>query len=239
MNADTGSAREYFFRLDQRLQAKEGVVGKIILIKSIAKSAEKHLKKSDLSFRRYKQALKSQDDVSIAYEKNILLALMYEIIDTSYIVLNLLNFDELDLDSSNDGLGLAGGSSVDVAQVLSNLDAQCVRVLRLETDLDIRIDFSHAVDERKGVTYTRHPHWKNFVAGDDDASFFSYFFRGQTFIKERMNQIPKFWVEQNFRQYLRRHSYHALLDMVARLEMYNFAQQEATLKDGQKASNMP
>jgi len=237
INAETGSAKEYFYRLDKRLQRGKGVDERIIQITNIAASTETHLVKCDMSKRRYEQAVKNQDEISIAFEKNIMLALMYEIVDTSYIVMNLLNFNELDLDSSRDGSGLAGESAHDVVQVISALNDYCTKVLALETDLKLKVDFRQAVDEQMGLTYDLHPHWKNFFAGDYEISFYSYFARTQFFIEERMTQKPRFWTGQSVWQYLRRNGYHALLEMLARLEKYNFLGHEEELRGGRLTAN--
>lgn len=223
IDSETNSTGEYFFRLDQRLGQDQGIAVKTMGIMNVAQSAERHFERLDLAEKRYQRAGMLPDLAAQAYEKKIILILLYDIVDTSYIVLNILDFDELELEASADGLGLTGESAADVLQIIGTLNKQCQRVLKIEKKYDFKVDFSEVVDELEGITYTKNIHWQDFVHGSIAESFYTYFSRAQDSLKERMQHSPRLWEDQTIEQYLKRKGYDALSAMVQRLERVVFA----------------
>ncbi len=216
------SLREYYDRINQRLTKFSGVHNRIAQGWFLAKSAEDHFARYELPCRRYLRARGERDLASVAYERRVMLAILYEVADTAYLVMNVLDFDEIDLESSGDGYGLTGEGAADVLKVLSCLDNQCARLISLENKFDLRVDFSRPVDEKEGMTFVTHRHWQDFVAGSAEESFLAYFSRARQTVSARLNQRPRFWANQTVRQYIQAKGYRALIEILRRLEQASF-----------------
>lgn len=223
---ETDSLEEYFDRLERRIRRGESVGKKIIRIQQIAKSAEDHFKRLSLPQERYLRAIEMHDDLSAAFERRTMLALLYEIVDTSFIVMNLLDFDELDLESSQNGHGLTGNSAFTVVHILTVLDDQCATVAQIEKEFDLIVDFVHPVDEKRGITYEGKSHWQDFFPGSVEKSFHLYFSQAQQSMNRRLDQRPRIWERQTIREYLRKHRYVSLVEMLGRLERARFPKYE-------------
>lgn len=211
------SLRDYFVRLEQRMQKAAGIEQRLSQVLFIARTGENHFKRIEFPKRRHARAFLNKDPLSADYETQCLLALMYEIADTSYLVLHLLDFDGLELQSSADGLGLAGDSAPGVIQILRTLDNQCARLLALEKEFKLPLDFSEAVDEREGITYQSFRHWQDYTIESVKQSFFKYFARAQQSVAERMEQKPAFWARQTVGNYLQSKGYGGLVQVAFKL----------------------
>lgn len=201
-------------RLSQALDAKNCAAQAWFL----ARSAEDHFARLELPWRRYLRAREQKDLASIAYERRLMLALMYEIADTAYLVMNMLDFKRLELESSADGYGLAGESATDVVKTLGYLNDQCGKLISFENRLGLRLDFKDPVDEKEGLTFNKHRHWQDFVVGSASDSFYRYFADARLILTQRLNAAPKFWAHQTVRQYLQNKGYRALYEILRRLE---------------------
>jgi len=216
------SLKDYFERLDEHMQKAANLEQRLVQITAIAKSAENHFSRLEYARRRHARALLHKDSLAANYETQCILALMYEILDTGYIVFNLLDFDSLGLKSSADGFGLAGDQAHAVIQLLNTLDSQAARLLALEKELMLKADFTIPVDERENVTYVKRRHWQDYVSGSIEQSFFHYFSRAKETVTQHLEKKPSFWAAQDMRRYLKSKGYTALLETLTRLESARF-----------------
>jgi len=209
---------EYFERVDERVHKASTIGKRIASIVQLANLAENHMARYAMASRRYRRAIANQDKMSISFERSLMYVLLYEAVDHLCMVLNLLDFDELDLESSLDGHGLAGDCCAEVVHLLRMLNDKAVRILELEKEGQIRLDFAEPVDEKEGITYMTFPHWQDFVPGSVQKSFRDYFKSVRQAVHRRLEQKPRFWKTQNVRQYLHRKGHDALLHVIGQLE---------------------
>lgn len=222
IHSETDSFDEFLERLKQRTKGYAEHGSGRIFIMDIAHSAEQHLERLPVVARRYQRALVLDDTIAAAYEKETMLALLYEALDTVYIVLQILDLNALSLESSLDGVGLAGEDASFVSSLVQTLEHVCEHVRKLERKYNIELNFNTAVDEREGITYTRHAHWQDFVPGSISESFYSYFAQAREGVIHRLETVPKFWPRQTIREALARSRRPALIEMIRRLEYASF-----------------
>ena len=147
----------------------------------------------------------------------MLLALLYEIADTIYMTLQLLDLEELGLESSQSGDGITGEAASETLNVLSLLENHCQRLLGLEHELGLKVDFSKPVHEREGITYKEFPHWDNFIKDKPSESFKRYFEEVKAALVSSINRVPNFWRSQTFGQFLERRDYEGISKVAKRL----------------------
>jgi len=189
-----------------------------------ARTAELHLSRFEAAVRRYQRALAHNDTLTAAYERDVQSALLYEALDTVFIVIQRLNLDALRLESSSDGAGVVGEDANFVCDLFQLLDRICSRVLSLAKLHKLELDFQKPVAEREGITYTKRGHWQDFVPGSPEKSFLAYFARAKHFIAERLDKVPRFWRRQTYRQALIKSKRPALREILQRLEKASFPQ---------------
>ena len=222
---ETDSLNDYFAPIGARLQDLH--IGQNLYTQALflLKSSEVHFTRHRLAERRLLRAQAANDPIGVAYENSVIHALLYEIADTIYQVVALLDFDQLDLSASMDGCGLAGECAAEVVLALSALDRQCAGLLELERKHSVNIDFKTAIDEKEGISFEKHRHWQDFVAGSVAKSFRSYFALAQTAVRTRLSQRPKFWRDQMVGQYLNRKGHESLNEILGRLDAAAFGHQ--------------
>ena len=211
-------ATEYFERLEGRVRkaARAGqVLAPLIHISAIS---GKHLMRFNEAARRLGRAERLGDRSSQLFERTLMYVLLYETVDHLCMVLNLLDFDTLDLESALDGHGLAGESASEVVTLLSGIDKRAHEVLSLEKAYHLHLDFGEPLDEKRGLTFTEFAHWQDFVPGSLAHSFRDYFRNVRQNLHHRLEQRPVFWKQQSLRQYLHRRRHDALLRIIERLE---------------------
>ncbi len=212
------SFEAYIERVREHLDGATGKHNRASRAAMIARSAEDHFARFEMPCKRYLRAMEEGDLVAAAYEKRVMLAILYEVADTAYLVMNMLDFSQLKLDSSTDGYGLVGDDSAEVVSTLGLLEEHAKRRMRLENRFEILVDFTSSVDEKEGITFKRHAHWKGFVSGDIEESFNAYFAKARQAVTERLNQQPLFWKRRSIRQYLQDNGYRGLNEILRRLE---------------------
>ena len=218
VDLETDSSAEYFARLGKRLTAPEAAAHRLLQLKAIAASADRHFERMTLPRRRYLRAVTLGDKIAQKYEQETILTLMYEVADTVFIVLNSFDLDQFDVRVSMDGQGIWGEDAGEVVQLADSLNRYCRRILEIEREFDIRADFKRPVDEREGETYTHHKHWQDFVHGSIQRSFNHYFSDARAALHRRLAQRPKIWKDCTLREHLQRRNYRALLEIASRLE---------------------
>ena len=205
----------------------------------VARSAQRHLQRFDLAAKRLERAIEAKDKRAIASEKDTMLALLYETVDTVYIVVQMLNPDALSLESVSDESSFSGEDAHFVYDLLQLLERVCAQALRSARIYNLDIDFKRAVQEREGVTYQTHGHWLDFSPGSTERSFFDYFAHAQHAVGERLGQVPKFWKTRTFRQALARANRPALREVLFKLENASFPRLTLTQKIERAADNEP
>lgn len=181
------------------------------------RSAEEHIERFRVAQRRRDRALRFGDHAAVEVEHSTMAALLYEAMDTVYLVVQLFDADRLRLESSLDGKGIRGEDASFVASLLDRLENISRRILAYEREENLTLDFRHPVDEREGITYTTRKHWQDIVPGSLEKSFFAYFIRARDAIGKRLNQVPRFWHQQTLAQALARSRRRALSRVLARL----------------------
>ena len=164
-------------------------------------SADRHISRFDMAARRYERAASVHDARAMFVERENMLASLYETIDTVFLVIRMIDPDVLDLQSSLDGVGITGDDAGFVHEVLERLEKICEEVIKREDAYKLSLDFSVPVDEREGVTYTHHPHWRDFVEGSIERSFFLYFEQVQKELSKHISKVPKFWRQRKLQQF--------------------------------------
>ena len=220
----TESAREYLERLNQRLADSVSREALCCKIWQVAKSAERHWQRCELAVKRYHRALDRKNDLAVNYEKEVMLILSYEALDTVFIALQLLDLDKLNLQSSTDGAGLTGEDANYVFELLQMLDNICKRVLENASKYGIKIDFLKPVDELEGITFFDSSHWYNFVPSSVEKSFTHYFTQARRALNHRLNQIPSFWQKHTMVDVIVRGKYVSLRKAVYCLQRAVFPQ---------------
>ncbi|NMC62155.1 MAG: hypothetical protein GYA55_03210 [SAR324 cluster bacterium] len=209
---------DYFERVNYRMSIASKIGNYLVSISYLANLADNHIRRFDLAAKRFLRAMKLHDKMSQAFERVLMFITLYEAIDHLCIVLNLLDFEKLDLESSLDGHGLSGDSAAEVVHLLNSVDEKARKIIRLEEENHIIADFYEAFDEKQGLTYTTLSHWQDFVAGSIQQSFRDYFKSARQAVHYRLEQKPRFWKNQSIRQYLHRKNYKALLRVIGDLE---------------------
>jgi hypothetical protein len=222
MHSENDPFDEFLERIEQRTKGSAGHGAGCVFIMDIAHSAEQHLERFPVVARRYHRALELNEATAAAYEKETMLALLYEALDTVYLVLQILDLNSLNLESSLDGTGLTGEDASFVSGLSQVLEHTCEQILELEQQHHLQLDFGTPVDEREGVTYSLHAHWQDFVPGSVSDSFYSYFAQARQRVMRRLNTVPKFWPRQTVREALAKSRRPALAQMVKRLEQASF-----------------
>lgn len=187
-----GPLAEYFERIRERYR-EGGADAMRCSVWRLVRSTERHFDRFGLAERRYERAARSGDEEMIGREREIMHALLYEAVDTVYMVLNILDPDGLEVRPSLDGVGLSGEDAIFVDQTLNQLERIASRVLSYAKEYKLPLDFQRAVDEVEGVTYTQHCHWRDFVPGSAEESFFAYFADVQRALALRLMQVSKLW----------------------------------------------
>ncbi len=209
---------EYAARVNWRIEQDSDAEKRTSHAWFIARSGEDHFARLTLAIKRFVRARGFADQTALAYERDVIACLLYEIADTAYLTLSVLDFDKLDLSASEDGLGFVGEVAHEVVRTLSLLDNQANRLLEIEKSSAIRVDFTTPVDEKEGITYLRKHHWQDMVPGSVSDSFRGYFRHARDVVRTRLDKKPDFWVAQTIRQYLVWKHYDALLQILQRLE---------------------
>lgn len=230
IDADSDSSREYFVRLEQRLKLGHSIARQLAQLTNFALSADDHFKRLITPLKRYHHAKEINDQLSAAREKPLVYALLYEILDTAYSVLNLLDLSKLDLECPSYSQGLIGDSAADAVHLFDILNELSRRVLEIEKELDLRLDFSVAYPESKGLTFEHRSHWQDFIPGNPELSFFAYFTKVQHTLIESMHQTPYFWNGQCLNHYLKRQHYNALVEAVDKVRKADFSPRWSTRK---------
>jgi hypothetical protein len=217
--ADPHLAEGYFLRMRERLRKTESMAVLVAHIYEVALSGEKHFERLRLAHKRHERAQLFGDHAAMQMEKSIMHALLYEAADTSFLVMNLLDFDQFELQASVSGSGLAGESAAEITRILHALEQQCRKLHGLEHDLGLALDYSRPLDEKEGITFHIHRHWQDFVPGSVPESFNAYFSRARFALLQRLAQRPRCWGgHQSIRQYLQRGEHAALLTAIDKLE---------------------
>jgi len=167
----------------------------------ILSSADKHLARFDMSVKRYSRATSIHDAHMMFVERENMLASLYETIDTTYITLKMIDFNILEVHAALDGVGIAGEDAGFVHEILDRLEDVCEEVAKRENSYNLKIDFSVPVDEREGVTFSSHPHWRDFVKGNIEKSFYCYFEQVQKDVSSHISQVPKFWRQRKIQHF--------------------------------------
>lgn len=209
---------EYIERVDERMQKATNLGRRIAPIVQIANLAENHLARYAMASHRFRRATMNHDKMSQGFERGLMYVLLYEALDHICMALNLLDFDQLDLESSLDGHGLAGDCSAEVVHLLRSLNEKAIRIEALQKEGNLHLDFSEPMDEKEGITYATFPHWQDFSPGSVQKSFRDYFKSVRETVHRRLEQKPRFWKTQNVRQYLHRKGHDALLHVIGELE---------------------
>lgn len=218
---------DYRERLQQRVSESAERETILTYLWQIAHSADRHLLRFEQAARRRERAMKLQDKSSIDYEQQTMLALLYETLDTVFIVIQVLDPNVLRLESSLDGKGIAGEDASFVTEILEFQERICAEIKSKERMYELKVDFTKPVDEREGITFSSHSHWQDFVPGSTAASFTKYFAHVQESLNRKLGQKPRFWQTQTLGQALIRSRRPALLEMIGRLQKMNFPDNQA------------
>lgn len=208
---------EYYTRLEDRLKYCASTTKRVMQIREIAASANDHFGRIGAARRRLIRARASGDFASAHFERRVLLALLYEIMDTFFIVVYLLDFEAFDLDPSADGEGLSGTAAATFVSILSLLERQSRELLALERDLELKANFKEPVDEKEGITYLGQPHWQDFHGVSVEESFVQYFSRAKQSVTAWLADRPNLWAGQSVEEYLKKKGYSHLLQILRRL----------------------
>ena len=225
----TDSVRAYFDRLHDRECEISDTQALRHWVWTILRSANRHFLRLDSAARRYHHALELHDETALAFERDLMHASLYEIVDTVYIIFEVFDLDHFDLTSSADGAGIAGEDAHFVRDVLDTMDKMCVKALHLSKIYSLPLDFKKPLNERQQLTYQTHAHWRGLVPGSAERSFFTYFSQAKALVTERLNQVPKFWHNQTVKQALMKTPRYGLHEVLQRLIMASFP--EPTLAD--------
>lgn len=217
-NLENESTDQFFARLHERIIEQKGPIMKLMRLKAIADSADKHFHRLTLARKRWERAAELSERRAMEFEKETMLALLYEAADTIFIVIGLLELDEFRLEASADGQGIKGEHSLELTKLVDVLEKNAARILEFEQEYRLRLDFRKAVDEREGITFERHAHWQDYVPGSVKESFDSYFERARTTVKSRMERPVEFLGGRTVREQLKRKRRDALLEVIGRLE---------------------
>ena len=212
------STEEYLDRIDERMRKASTIGKRLAPVAQIVGNSEKHFVRVGLSAKRLHRATTLLDRMSQTFERSLIYVLLYEAVDHVCMVFNLLDFESMDLESALDGHGLAGESAAEVVQLFHMLNEKAGRILELEGQHHLHLDFSEPVDEKEGITWTTIPHWQDFVPGSVQHSFRDYFRGVREAVHRRLEQRPRFWKSQNIRQYLHRKGHAELLRVIGKLE---------------------
>lgn len=208
---------EYYTRLEDRLKSCASTTRRVMQIREIAASANDHFVRAATARRRLIRARASGDLSSAQFERRVLLALLYEIMDTFFIVVYLLDFEAFDLEPSADGEGLSGTAAATFVSILSMLEQQSRKLLALEVELELSANFKEPVDEKEGITYLRHRHWQDFHGISVEESFIHYFSRAKQSVTAWLADRPHLWAGQSVEEYLKKKGYSHLLRVLHRL----------------------
>ncbi|NLF25155.1 MAG: hypothetical protein GX589_05785 [Deltaproteobacteria bacterium] len=221
-DSESDSVRAYYDRLHERKRADLNIQALKTGAWNILRSAERHFYRFDLAARRYHRALETKDKLGLAFERDIMLALLYEAADTVYIVLQLFDPDRLNLTSSADGAGIAGEDASYVREMMDTMEAICKKILHLSKTYNLPLTFKDPVDERERLTYNAHAHWRDLEPGSIEKSFFSYFAQAKNCLTVKLNQVPKFWSNRTLKQALLKNERAALREVVQHLLTASF-----------------
>ncbi len=212
------SENKYIHRLQSRIDAESDMSDKLGAIMEVARSSESHFGRFALSVQRLKRAEKQKDLFWVAAERLIMEILLYESIDTIFIVLALLDFDKFHLKASLDGYGVSGESASEILSILNILENQASEILAFEQEFSLQLDFLRAVDEKEGITFLGHKHWQDFVPGSFDQSFFRYFKTARRVLDNRLHKKPRIWTNQTVAQFMKRRGYPDIFKIYQKLE---------------------
>jgi hypothetical protein len=215
-------------RLDERLKRNREREAMCLAIWQFARSAERHLDRIEPAAHRYQRALLLRQREAAAYEKHVMLALLYEAIDTVLVVIQQLDWDTLELELSADGSGLVGEDAQFLVELMQVLERICSRALSIAKLHELQLDFSTPVDELEGITYYHHAHWSDFVPGSLEKSFMTYFGLAKQGVTARLNQAAKFSGKMTYRQALAKSKRPALREIIRRLEAASFSAMSLT-----------
>jgi len=223
-DSDTDTIHAYFSRIHERTCESANSQALKCCLSKLLRSANRHLSRFDLAARRYHRALELGQKGVMAFERDTMWALLYEAADTVYLVFQLLDPDQLNLTSSSDGAGIAGEDAPFVREILDAMEKICAKVLELSVIYDIPLDFKKALDEREGITYETHAHWRDLIPGSLEKSFFAYFSQAKEGVLQRLNQVPRFWGQQSIKQAIFNTPRPALRELLLRLISTPFKQ---------------
>ncbi len=206
------SLSEYAERLVERALSSDGRERLRCSIWRILLSADRHLARFDMAVRRYERAAAEHDTRTMFVERENMMALLYETADTVFMTVRMIDPEVLDLHASLDGVGLAGDDAGFVNEVMIRLENLSEEIESYENEYRLRLDYSVPVDEREGVTYNNHYHWRDFSSESIEKSFYLYFGEVQRILAEQLARIPKFWRKRKMQQlYISRPSLSRLL----------------------------
>jgi|GEM_PF-3590306 len=216
------SMSHYNQRLEEHIQKNRRHEAMCVGIWQLARTADRHLSRLTLALERYRRALLLHDSIAAAYEKETVLALLYETLDTIFIVVQQLDLNQLRLEASSDGSGMVGEDANFLCNLLQRLERTSARTLETAKLYRLALDFKTPVDEREGITYTQHAHWRDFVPGCPEKSFTLYFAQAQHAISARLNEKLRFADGLTYGQVLGRSNRPALREVLRRLESTSF-----------------
>lgn len=215
---ESDSFDDYFDRVKERIRESDDIEVQHARIRRITASAEHHFQRLASSELRYQRAKSLGDATSATWELDTMTALLYEALDTVYIVFQAMDPNALRIEATLDGRGIAGEDAPFLREILDSLERICTRLQDIEARLNIPLDFSRPVDEREGITYEKHRHWQDFVPNSVAESFNSYFAQARHGIHTLLHSTPKFWTKQTVREELLRTQRVHLVAMLDRLD---------------------
>lgn len=215
---------DYYRRLKEVVKKEDSFAKKIIRLNSFIDSAENHFQRLQYAKRRYQRAFIEGDRVSELYEHDVMLALLYEIADTIYMTIAAFDVEEFSLKAAEDGVGMVGDRAADIVYLFDKLNRQSQRLLDLESDLGLCLDFSKSVCECQGITFTKNAHWEGFSTdSNSDMCFVEYFAARQKEVRARLTYKIPFLNNRTLAQQLERKGRYALLEVLRRLDAVTFS----------------
>ncbi|NMC61661.1 MAG: hypothetical protein GYA55_00690 [SAR324 cluster bacterium] len=202
---------DYIDGIEKRFFEYTDIAGKLARLRTTACTAEHHLERFKLASKRLLRAKSLRDRISEKYEFDVLQILLYEAMDHVFMVFSALDLDDFDLKAPIVGQGFLGDYALDILSLFSLLEKNSERILKIEAQSELRLDFSIPLDEKEGVTFNHYCHWNNI-------GFEPYFNQASKIIHERLDAKPRVLQKQSMRDFLRRKQYSCLLSLLGRIE---------------------
>ena len=100
---ESDSFEDYCERLKERLRESDDIEVQHVRIRGIVASADSHFQRLISSEQRYRRAKLLADAASAAWELDTMTALLYETLDTVYVVFQAVDPDKLRIEATLDG----------------------------------------------------------------------------------------------------------------------------------------